>query len=234
MSIYFITGIDTDIGKTYATAFLVDYFYKQYPNQSIITQKLIQTGNTGISEDIKHHRKLTNTPLTPMDNQGITCPYVLSTPASPHLASQIDNVIINTNHITHCTHLLTQQYDTILLEGAGGVFVPLTDDLLMLDYIADLGYPVILVTCGRLGSINHTLLSLEAIKNRGLSIYALVYNHYFDDKTISPSTQQFLKNYLARHFNDTLWLDMPTINNTIQNHNTNHDNNANNMMADKS
>lgn len=208
MSVYFITGIDTDIGKTYATAFLVDYFKKQAPKHTIITQKIIQTGSIGISDDIKTHRQLTQTPLTQADIEGVTCPYVLSTPASPHLASQIDGVIIDNSHITSCTNLLTNHYDIVLLEGAGGVFVPLTDKLLTLDYIATLGYPVILVTCGRLGSINHTLLSLEAIKHRGLSVYAVLYNHYFDTQ-ISQSTQTFLKDYLAQHMPNTLWIDMP-------------------------
>lgn len=211
MTTYFITGIDTDIGKTYATAFLVDYFKKQQPNQSIITQKLIQTGNVGISDDIKTHRHLTNTPLSQADIDGTTCPYVLSTPASPHLASQIDNITIDTQYIQACTAKLQSIYDTVLIEGAGGVFVPLTNHLLTLDYIANLDYPVILVTCGRLGSINHTLLSLEAIAHRKLPIYALLYNHYFNDLNISDSTQEFLKAYLAKHFTDTLWLDMPKL-----------------------
>lgn len=215
MSVYFITGIDTDIGKTYATAFLVDYVKAQYPDKSIITQKLIQTGNTGISQDILTHRKLTNTPLTTFDDDGITCPYVLTKPASPHLASKLDNVIIDTAHITMCTNILAQHYDMVLLEGAGGVLVPLTDDLLTLDYVSSQKYPVILITCGRLGSINHTLLSLHAIKERGLSVYAVVYNHYFDDKNsddeISISTQVFLKNYIQTHFKDTQWIDMPEI-----------------------
>lgn len=209
MTTYFVTGIDTNIGKTYATAFLVNHFKERFPTQSVITQKLIQTGNTGISEDIKKHRQLTNTPLTQSDKHGITCPYVLSTPASPHLASQIDAITIDTKYIQQCTEHLEKHYDTVMIEGAGGVCVPLSNQLLTLDYVATLGYPVIVVTCGRLGSINHTLLTLEAINNRGLSVYALVYNPYFDDPQISGSTQQYLKAHLSKHFCNALWLDMP-------------------------
>ena len=212
MTTYFITGIDTDIGKTYATAFLVNHFKQKSPKHTVITQKLIQTGDANISSDILTHRTLTKTPLTDFDHKGITCPYVLSTPASPHLASKIDNTIVDIEYIYSCTKQLQNHYNTVLLEGAGGVLVPLTDKVLTLDYIAMQNYPVILVTCGRLGSINHTLLSLEAIKNRNLTVYALVYNHYFDDNHhIKKSTQDFLQDYLKRHLPNTLWIDMPSL-----------------------
>lgn len=207
MTTYFITGIDTDIGKTYATAFLLKHF-----GGNIISQKLVQTGNQDISEDILTHRKLTNTPLTHFDKDGTTCPYVFAVPASPHLASRLENVVIYPNVITQATQTLQSQYQTVLLEGAGGVFVPLTETLLTLDYVASQGYPVILVTCGRLGSINHTLLSLHAIHSANLPLYGVVFNHYFDDDslTLSGETQRWLKNYLAKHFPDTLWFDMPS------------------------
>lgn len=207
MTTYFITGIDTDIGKTYATAFLLKHF-----GGNIISQKLVQTGNQDISEDIITHRTLTNTPLTRFDKDGTTCPYVFAVPASPHLASRLENAVIDPNVITQATQKLQHHYQTVLLEGAGGAFVPLTETLLTLDYVANQGYPVILVTCGRLGSINHTLLSLHAIKSANLPLYGVVFNHYFDDDslTLSGETQRWLKNYLGKHFPDALWFDMPS------------------------
>lgn len=206
MTTYFITGIDTDIGKTYATAFLLKHF-----GGNIISQKLVQTGNQDISEDIVTHRTLTNTPLTSFDKDGTTCPYVFTVPASPHLASRLENTVIDPNVITHATQTLQRHYQTVLLEGAGGVFVPLTDTLLTLDYVASQSYPVILVTCGRLGSINHTLLSLHAIRSANLPLHGVVFNHYFDNanQVVSQDTQHWLKNYLQEHFADTLWFDMP-------------------------
>lgn len=91
--------------------------------------------------------------------------------------------------------------------------VPLTTDLLTIDYVVEKQYPVILVTSGRLGSINHTILSLEALKSRGLALYALAYNLNDESKDalISKDTAEFLKAYLAKHFAQALWIDVPVL-----------------------
>ena len=91
--------------------------------------------------------------------------------------------------------------------------VPLTDTLLTIDYLVDKKFPIILVSSGRLGSINHTLLSLEALKNRGLELYALAYNlnDESQDELISKDTSDYLKNYLALHFPQAQWIDIPKI-----------------------
>ena len=83
-------------------------------------------------------------------------------------------------------------------------------DLLTIDYIAQHQFPVILVTSGRLGSINHTLLSLEALKHRGLSLHALVYNLKDESKDplISEDTADYLKAYLAKHFPEAEWIEL--------------------------
>lgn len=77
---------------------------------------------------------------------------------------------------------MAERFEIVLLEGAGGLMVPLTTSLLTIDYVAQHQFPVILVTSGRLGSINHTLLSLEALKSRGLKLKALVYNLKMNQK----------------------------------------------------
>ena len=83
-----------------------------------------------------------------------------------------------------------------------------------LDYIVTQGYPVILVTSGRLGSINHTLLSLEAIRARGLTMHSVIYNHIHDtagntDTEIANSSIDYLKNYLAQNYPNAHWLQLP-------------------------
>ncbi|WP_139094370.1 ATP-dependent dethiobiotin synthetase BioD, partial [Acinetobacter baumannii] len=85
-------------------------------------------------------------------------------------------------------------FEIVLLEGAGGLMVPLTTSLLTIDYVAQHQFPVILVTSGRLGSINHTLLSLQALKSRGLNLTALVYNS--KDESKDPLISQDPSNYL--------------------------------------
>ena len=217
MSVLFISGIDTDIGKTYATGMIAKALMHQGVN--VITQKLVQTGvsvnsdsgEIGIADDIIIHRQLMNLPLQPCDLNFTTCPYRYEKPASPHLSAKLAGQTLNPELITKATQQLQQSYDVVLLEGAGGLLVPITEQLLILDYIAAQGYPIILVTSGRLGSINHTLLSLEAIKARGLSVHSIIYNHIHDDAAqtdveIVNSTIDFLQNYLAQHYPIVHWL----------------------------
>ena len=217
MSVLFISGIDTDIGKTYATGMIAKALMQQGIN--VITQKLVQTGvainpdsgEMGIADDIIIHRQLMNLPLQPCDLNFTTCPYRYEKPASPHLSAALANATLNPEIITKSTQQLQQSYDVVLLEGAGGLLVPITEQLLTLDYIAEQGYPVVLVTSGRLGSINHTLLSLEAIKVSWLSVHSVIYNHIHDDAAqtdveIANSTIDFLKNYLAQHYPMAHWL----------------------------
>ena len=209
--VYFISGIDTGIGKTYTTGYLAKLWNEQ--GQKTITQKLIQTGNTDISEDIEQHREIMGMGWFPEDQSKLTMPEIFTYPASPHLATQIDGREIDFQKIADATQQLAEKYDLVLLEGAGGLMVPLTSDLLTIDYIAEKKFPVILVSSGRLGSINHTLLSLEALKIRGLELYALAYNlnDESQDALISQDTAAYLKAYLAQHFPKALWIDIPVL-----------------------
>ena len=216
MSVLFVSGIDTDIGKTYATGLLAKSLMQQGVN--VITQKLVQTGiskqadgELGIADDILSHRQLMQMPLQPCDLDFTTCPYRYKKPASPHLSAALANQPLNINVITDATNALQADYELVLLEGAGGLLVPINEQLLTLDYIAEQGYPIVLVTSGRLGSINHTLLSLEAIKSRGLMIHSVIYNHIHDDAEqtdaeIANSTIDFLQAYLACHYPKAHWL----------------------------
>lgn len=197
--IIFISGIDTDAGKTYATAWLANRLIEK--GKRVITQKFIQTGNEGYSEDIIKHRELMNTELFPEDKDFTTSPVIFSYPASAQLAARIDGKEIDLEAIRRSTSLLASRYDTVLIEGAGGLMVPITDSYFTIDYIADENLPIALVTNGILGSINHTILSLEAIKNRGIKLRYLLYNSFFDkDKIIADDTKGFISRYLKNHF----------------------------------
>ena len=209
--IYFISGIDTGIGKTYTTGYLAKLWNEQ--GQQVITQKLIQTGNVDVSEDIQQHREIMGTGWLPEDESKLTMPEIFSYPASPHLATKLDGRDIDFDKIEAATQQLAEKFEVVLLEGAGGLMVPLTTELLTIDYLEQKKFPVILVSSGRLGSINHTLLSLEALKARGLSLYALAYNlnDESQDPLISKDTSEYLKAYLAKHFPDALWIDIPVL-----------------------
>ena len=210
-AVYFISGIDTGIGKTYTTGYLAKLWNAQ--GKKTITQKLIQTGNTDISEDIQQHRKMMQMGWFPEDESKLTMPEIFTYPASPHLATKIDGREIDFQKIEDATQQLAHKYEVVLLEGAGGLMVPLTTELLTIDYLVEKKFPVILVSSGRLGSINHTLLSLEALKSRGLELYALAYNlnDESQDPLISKDTSDYLKNYLAIHFPNAQWIDIPVL-----------------------
>lgn len=210
-NVYFVSGIDTDAGKSYATGYLADKWNRH--GVRTITQKFIQTGNVGRSEDIELHRRLMGTGMLPEDKEGLTMPEIFSYPASPLLASRLDHRAIDFQRIKDATLRLSQRYDRVLLEGAGGLMVPLTDDMLTIDYIVQQDYPVIFVTSGKLGSVNHTLLGLEAIRRRHIRLSMLVYNLYpqVEDPTILNDTRLYLQKYVARYFPTAEWEEVPLL-----------------------
>lgn len=210
-TIYFISGIDTDAGKSYCTAWLARELARS--GKRIITQKFIQTGNVGHSEDIDLHRSITGTGYLPEDREGLTMPEIFSYPCSPHLAARIDKRPIDFDKIERATQELARRYDVVLVEGAGGLMVPLTDDYLTIDYIAEKKYPLIFVTSGKLGSINHTLLSFEAIRNRGIKLDTVLYNLYptVEDTTIQEDTMRYIRSHMEKHFPDAKFEVVPEI-----------------------
>ena len=173
-TVLFITGIDTNIGKTFATGMIACALAEK--GKKVITQKMIQTGRTEVSEDIEMHRKIQGIPFTEEDKAGLTCPYIFTYPCSPHMAAEKDGKTIDLSVITEATRRLQEKYEYVLLEGAGGLMVPNDFHSLAIDYVKEQGYPVILVTSGKLGSINHTLLSLYACKQYGIPVRTVVYN----------------------------------------------------------
>ena len=210
-NVYFVSGIDTNIGKSYATGYIARTWNSE--GRRTITQKLIQIGNTGMSEDIELHRRLMGCGLLPEDRERLTMPEIFSYPCSPHLAAEIDGRPIDLAGIERATVELSRRYDAVLLEGAGGLMVPLTRQLLTIDYIARKGYPLIYVTSGRLGSINHFLLGLEAIRARRIRLHTVAYNLFprGEDDRISRDTEGYIRDVLAREWPDTQFVTVPVL-----------------------
>ncbi len=211
-NVFFVSGIDTNIGKSYATAYLARLWNEQ--GRRTITQKFIQTGNPeGYSEDIELHRRLMGMDYLSEDEQGLTKPEIFSYPASPHLASQIDHRAIDFDKIKRATDTLSRGYDAVLVEGAGGLMVPLTEDFLTIDYVQQEGYPLVFVTSGRLGSINHTLLSFEAIERRGIKLHTVMYNMFpeGEDKIIQEDTEGYIRRYIDKHFPGAEFVKVPCL-----------------------
>ncbi len=207
----FVTGIGTDVGKSYATGWLARELAAE-SGKRVITQKFIQTGNKEFSEDIAVHRHIMGLPMQTVDKLHLTAPIIFSYPASPDLASRIDGRELNLNIADEASETLSKEYDYLLIEGAGGIMVPLKGDYLTIDYIRERELPAVVVTNGQLGSVSDTLLTLAAIKEAGITLTALVYNPHFDkDRTISADTRAYLEQWLSTRFPEALWIEMPDV-----------------------
>lgn len=206
--VYFVSGIDTDIGKTITTGVLAKQLLQQGKN--VITQKPVQTGCQNIADDIAVHRKIMGIPMQEADKRRLTMPEIFSYPASPHLAARLDGRALDLDKIRTATQELAAQYEIVLVEGAGGLMVPLTENLLTIDYIQQQAYPVILVTSGRLGSINHTLLSFAALKQYGIRLHSLIFNHIHDssDECVAQDSLNYLQCRLKDSFPEAEWLEL--------------------------
>ncbi len=206
--LFFVAGIDTGIGKTIATGLLAAWFQRQ--GYRTTTQKLVQTGCDGTSEDIRIHRQLMGMELLPEDFQRTTCPVIYPFPASPHLAADLAGGSVDIEQIVHCTHQLAERHDVVLIEGAGGLFVPLTRETTIIDLLARQAWPVILVATPRLGSINHTLLSLDAMHRRSIHVAAVIYNlHFRTAPEIVADTRQIIRVALAKMGSSAPVIDLP-------------------------
>ena len=200
-SVIAISAIDTGVGKTFATGLLAKALLQQ--GRKVITQKIVQTGCDGIAEDILEHRRLMGIDVQDVDREGLTCPYVFRFPASPHLAARMEGKAIDLLQIRRATFALQKAYEVVLMEGVGGLLVPLATDLLFADYIASAGYGLLLVTTPRLGSINHTLLSIEACAKRGIALRGIIYNMVGEvnrevDHFIADETRNVIIHYLNK------------------------------------
>ncbi len=154
----FITGISTDVGKTIASSIIVEALEANY-------WKPIQAGDLDKSDSHKIEKYISNKKTVIHENS-----YKLNTPASPHYAAKIDGITIDINKINE-----PKTKNHLIIEGAGGIFVPLNDTDDIIDLIKP-DYKVIVVSRHYLGSINHTLLTVEALKNRKINIAGIIFS----------------------------------------------------------
>ena len=195
--VYFVSGIDTGVGKTMATALMARSLAAS--GRDVITVKMVQTGNDGFSEDIDAHRAICGGARFPEDAEGLTAPQIFRFPSSPQLAASLEGRTVDVAAISRAVEECARRRELVFVESAGGLDVPLADGLLSIDFAASQGWPLVLVTCGRLGSINHTLLSLEAAKSRGMRLAGIVWNWCEGvDPTIDADAVDTTRRYLAR------------------------------------
>ena len=210
MPTWFVTGIDTGAGKTIATGLLARHLARR--GESTVTMKLASTGMDGFPEDLAFHRTIMGTGLLPEDRDGITCPYNFPMPASPHLAARVEGVRIALGKIADSARTLAERYENVLVEGVGGWLVPLNERETTADFVAARGWPVILVSSPRLGSINHTLLTLQAMASAGLSVSGIVYNMAEESHpVITADTREVIGDALEKFGWPRVVVDMPFI-----------------------
>ncbi|MQR99116.1 dethiobiotin synthase [Gluconobacter aidae] len=154
----FVTGTDTGIGKTLVSAILCRAWNATY-------WKPLQTGLADENGDTPTVRDLAG-----LDPSRVIPPaYAFQAPLAPLAAGDLENVTVNPGRL-----VLPQAQGPLVVEGAGGLMVPVREDMMIVDLIESLGLPVVLVTRSGLGTINHTLLSLEALRRRGISMTGVV------------------------------------------------------------
>lgn len=154
----FITGISTDVGKTIVSTIITEALEADY-------WKPIQAGDLDNSDSHFIKSKITNQKSIIFPNA-----YQFNTPASPHLAAELEGITIDLKNIIE-----PKTTNHLVIEGAGGVFVPLNNTDLVIDLIQP-NYKVIVVSRHYLGSINHTLLTIEALKSRNLKVAGIIFN----------------------------------------------------------
>ena len=188
----FITGISTDVGKTIASAIITEALEADY-------WKPIQAGDLDNSDSHKIQYYISNDKSVIHENS-----YKLNTPASPHFAAEKDGITIDLKII-----LEPKTKNHLVVEGAGGVLVPLNNNNFVIDLVQP-DYQIIIVSRHYLGSINHTLLTIEAIKNRGLSIAGIIFNGNENKPTESLILNHSKLKFIGR-INDEPYFDKNVI-----------------------
>ena len=171
----FVTGTDTEIGKTLVASALVHMQAQR--GWRVAAMKPVAAGaewrdGRWCNEDVDALASCVSVTLP----QEITSPYIFQTPAAPHLAAFLEDKVIDSKHLLDCYRQVRAQADAVVVEGVGGFRVPLNDSYDTADLAKDLGLPVVLVVGMRLGCISQALLTAEAIKARGLSLMGWVAN----------------------------------------------------------
>jgi dethiobiotin synthetase len=173
----FITGTDTDIGKTYAARVIADGFATW---QTVTYMKPVQTGcvrnaaGTLTAPDFDYVMQGKAIMSAELDDH---VPYRFEPACSPHCAASRAGVMISVEHIREKFNRVSKNMAVTIVEGAGGVLTPLSETTSMLDLIEHLRLPVVVVTSPRIGTLNHTLLTFEALVKRGIEPAGLVVNN---------------------------------------------------------
>ena len=186
---YFITGTATDAGKTYVTCLLIEALRRE--GRAAVGYKPFACGDRLDAHALRHAGEdvLTLEEVNPV---------FLKVPASPYAASLLENKTVDVEAARQGFFGLAARFSDVLVEGAGGWEVPLTEKLSMADLAASLAIPIIVVVNNRLGCLNHTILTVKNIQSRGLTCAGIILNHAQDERDLaSISNRMILQSFLG-------------------------------------
>lgn len=189
MNGFFITGTDTGVGKTVVTACLLTLFKSKAMDVGVM--KPIESGvdpecSSASNSDAKFLMEVSGS----KDAEEEVCPYRLKIPASPYQAAQMAGSSIQPKTILEKFKVLQSRRDSMLVEGIGGLFVPITRNYNIADLVLGMGLPLIIVSRIRLGTLNHTLLTINAARQNGLSIKGIILNRQESGELSDVEMQQ--------------------------------------------
>lgn len=184
---YFITGIDTDIGKTFITKGLALALEKREKKVGVfkpLQSSAIETEKGLLAPDLEAIKELSNTINT-------KCSYIFKGNVSPALAARLAGISIDIEKIKSDFTSFKKENDITLVEGAGGLLAPSTDTMLCADLIKELNIPIIIITVPFLGRLNHTLLTIHYAKTNNIQIKGIIVNK-IPTKTDDLATKNFI------------------------------------------
>lgn len=195
---YFITGTDTEVGKTTTTRQLIKALAEQGKTCYAIKPVTAGANESGESDDAKQINEFASV-KSPMS---AIAPIVLNTPCSPHIASEIDGVPLQASEIVENVRQTLNTYpaDCVLVEGAGGWFTPINDKETLADVAIALDFPIVLVVGIKLGCLNHAVLTLQAIWQAGGTVAMVVFNALSEATAFEKEQIEWLKNHIVQQF----------------------------------
>jgi dethiobiotin synthetase len=168
----FVTGTDTGVGKTVIACGLARALRQRGIDVGVMKPCETGVGPAGPLDALALRAAAgVNDPIE------VVCPQFFALPAAPSVAAQVEGRVVDLERIRVASKTLAARHDLLLVEGAGGWLVPITPEFAMADLAAELGLPVLVVARASLGTINHTLLTVEAIERRGIPLAGVVVNH---------------------------------------------------------
>ena len=174
----FVTGTSTEVGKTVVAAVVARTLAAEGKRVAVFKPAV-----TGLEEEAETDHELLRRASGSTQTDEEIAPYRYQPPASPHLAAALAGEEIDPERLREAACAAAAGADAIACEGVGGLLVPLTPSYLVRDLAADLGYPLVIVASPGLGTINHTLLTLESARAAGLEVAAVVLNPWPEEPT---------------------------------------------------